>query len=758
MSGDNGTPGLRPRRLADAPTDTAEPTTPGLGRRTTALLSSAWTAVRPTRRRGTGYIAIGAVGALVGTSIALGVGASGSTPALSEVGAWLGSSEKGTASHANGLTGEVDGKVDLPTGKNPVSISQDGKTVLVLDERTGRVIRVDPAQLTAEHSTDYRSSDLQLVAGGSFAFVVNPVEGTVQRIDPVRTTPIGGKVDLGVVPLGEATVDPTGVLWVPEPTKGRVVPFTGGRPGKPVDVAKPGNNLELTLANGQPVVTDTSAGRITVLDVSGPGMTYNLPSYIGKATPASVLVPDATESNLIPVLDNETGKMAVFDLGTRRTVTAVLGGRSGDFGAPQALGLKVYVPDESNGTLVVYDTDQGTVEQPVKVTDEPGELEMFVRNGLLWVNDEDNAAAAVINADGDVNPIGKYKDKVPSQKKPKDEPPARDNVPDEPSPPVSQEPEPPAAPQESEQPRKPKESKAPPATPKPKKPLDPCEADPASCGVAPPPMPPGTPQAQATGGGITVTFSPGAGLKPTHYTLAGDPGVGSVTPAQVGPDGPFTFQVGGDLSCAQEYAFTVVAHFEGGTTKESQPSPAVRPCTAPSAPSGLQVTVPSGGHGGNLTWQAPSDASGTVTYTVNWGAGSATTNNTNFTITGLTNSQVYNVSVSSSNEAGGGASASGTLDLTPPTTTMNIVDNRNDGQPVKMRADATVSSAQVGSIPSGWNGAVTVHCTKKGDSVTYPGDTATTDVWSRITYNGTTGFISDLWLEARRNSSVWSCQ
>lgn len=759
MTGENGGPGLRPRRLVEETATTTEPArtggSGGFGRRASALLSSAWTAVRPTRNRSTGYIAIGAVGALIGTSVAVGVGTSGSVPEIADIGAWLSNSDKGSAAHANGLTGEVDGKVELPTGKHPVSISQDGKTVLVLDKKTGKVIRVDPSQLTAEESTSYSSSDLQLVAGGAFAYVVNPVKGTVQRIDPVRTSPIGAPVDLGTKPLGEAVVDPQGTLWVPEPTKGEVVPFPGGRRGKPLNVAKPGHNLTLTVANGKPVVTDTSAARLTLLELRGPGLTVNLGSFIDKASPETVLVPSATDGDVVPVLAAETGRMTLVDIRTGGLRNAALGVAESAYEAPQVLGTHVYVPDRS-GELKVYDTADAAVREPIKVTDKPGDLEVFVRNGLLWVNDSDNKAAAVIDAGGKTRKIGKYKDDAPSARKPeKDTPPERDNTPDQPVPPVN--PDPPAPPvndpPKQDLPEKPEKPERP-EKDEPKAPVPPSKDTPD-----PEPSAPGTPQTEAGADGITVSFSPASGsLKPTGYTLQGVPAGATAAPATVAADGPFQFQVSG-LSCGTEYSFTVVARFAGGQTRESGASTPMRPCTAPAAPRNLQITYPQGGHGANVSWQAPANASGTMSYTVTWNGGSKQVTGTSLAVTGLTNGQQYTISVTSANEAGGGAAANGTADLTPPAQTMNIAHNDDDTEPLYVRSEASTQSGyRVTSVAGKTTPAVTVLCNvPNGSNETHPYDNVSSPYWGKITVNGKTGYVADIYLDSRNNPNVWNC-
>lgn len=757
MSGDNGAPGLRPGGLGEDPTAAPEPDgSAGVGRRLSRMGTSVWSAVRPTRTRATGYLALSAVGALIGTSVAVGAGAAGAVPDLSDIGAWLGSSDNGTAAHANGLTGAVDGKVNLPTGKHPVSIAQNGKTVLVLDKSTGKVIRIDPSQLTADQATNYSSSDLQLVSGGSFAYVVDPQKGTVQRIDPERTTPIGTPVSLGTDGLGKAVVDPQGTLWVPEPLKGKVVPFPGGKKGKALTVGKPNHDLEMTLANGKPVVTDTAAAVMTALNVGGVGTRINLPDYIDDTSPEHVLVPDATDGNVVPVLSTETGKMVLVDTGTADQTTATVG-KGTQYGAPQVLGTRVYVPDESRGQLKVYDTANAAFDPPITVTGKKGHLETFVRNGLLWVNDQHDSAAAVINSDGKSHPVGKYKDNVPTAKKPKhDTPPARDNVPDQPAvPPVSP---PDSGSGQNNNPNPPARH-----THKPKAPADPCKSDPSKC-AAVQPTAPGTPQAQSGADGVTVNFSPASGsLKPTGYSLNGA-GSGKVNPGTVSADGPFTFQVSG-LNCSTSYSFTVVAHYKGGKTKESGASPAVRPCTAPAQPRSPRATPAQGGHGGTVSWAKPANASGGMSYAVSWPGGSTTTSSTSAKISGLANSKQYNVSITAKNEAGSAAPLTVQLNLAPPQKAMNVADNVNNGEDVGVRtAPTTASGSRVTSIPSGYSGGITVYCQTKGSMEEHDTYHYKSDIWDKVTYKGKTGWMSDLWVSTANHrkgqfspQDVWQC-
>ncbi|MEU2604006.1 fibronectin type III domain-containing protein [Streptomyces albus] len=789
-SSDEGrTPGLRPRRLVDDTTKDEEARGPrglaALRARCAALAAAAWAAVRPTRRRATGYIALCSVGALVGTSVVVGSGKAGAVPDLADIGAWLTSSRTGEAAHANGLTGDVDGKVKLPgMTDHPVSVSQDGKTVLVLDEKTGKLVRIDPSQLTVEQSSRY-GAGLQLVSGGKYAYLVDPVKAQVQRIDPVRTTPIGAPVDLGAGPLGKAVADPKGTLWVPVPRKGTVVPFPHGKKARGIKVAAGGGRPEsllMTLADGRPVVTDTRAGTVTVLRHTGRGMRFQLPDAITKAPADAVLVPSATAGDVVPVLARTSGRMSLVNTRTGSLLSASLGSGSHDYGTPQVLGSKVYVPDHTNGTLKVYDTEAAAITEPVKVTGKRGKLSLFVRDGLLWVNDEDNETAVVINSSGRVNRVHKYDTDVPSGRKRDEDTPsgddarrdpdpgrdAPDTAPQAPSGPGRDEspsgPDVPAGkpdkggaarkpvpPEKSQLPEKPKDEE------EPEKPKDE-EEEPART------EPPGTPQAQSGPGTVTVTFAPSPGVKPTGYRLEGAPPGAEVKPGKVGPDGPFTFEVKGG-SCDQQYSFSVVAEFAGGETAESGRSVPTRPCVAPGAPQNVKTAFPQGGRGIDLSWQAPANAGNGTKYAVS-GAGFAAQNDLSrprAALRGLKNNRTYDITVAARNAAGAGGTTPVRVDLSN-VRNLRIADNVADGNEVGIRSvPSTKEGGRLGEVPPGETPPIKVICQVKGTEETHDSFGWKSDIWDRIEWEGKTAYVSDLWVSTTRHKEgqfspeVWQC-
>lgn len=150
-----------------------------------------------------------------------------------------------------------------------IKIVQDGSTVLIVDLDTGVVSRLDPAQLNIGTSRPL-GAGLQVLAGAGKAYTVDSVKGVVQQIDPVSLAPVGASAALPPV-LGQAGIDARGTLWVPVSRDGQVSPFADGRLGPPVRVGGPGDALALTIAAGEPVVTNATAATATAVKPSGDG-------------------------------------------------------------------------------------------------------------------------------------------------------------------------------------------------------------------------------------------------------------------------------------------------------------------------------------------------------------------------------------------------------------------------------------------------------------------------------------------------------
>ncbi|MFI6580970.1 fibronectin type III domain-containing protein [Embleya sp. NPDC050493] len=394
--------------------------------------------LRLNRNRPTAIVAIGAAVSVVAASVVVGIGAAGADSDLSDVGAWLPSGGKNLVVHVNGLTGRVDARITLPGGQDPTTlqVSTDGKTVLVLNQRTGQLNQIDPRQLTVAQSSPDGTPNQDIATGGGNAWRITPGKGEVQRIDPRPTTDaanaLGSFATIGPpivfqdaqgapIPLGRTQADSDGTLWVPLSATGEVVPVRGSDRGAPIKVAEPGHQLLLTLVKAAPpsneggqksgadrvLVTDVSAGKAMTLSQTAVASTFKLPTDATKGAPDKFLVPGVNEGAIVPFLASDTGSLILVDINSGSVQATPIQTGKHTYGSPSVLGAKVYVPDHDTGALLVYNTVQAKFEEPIKVTGVKGKLETYVNNGLLWVNDQNNAEAAVVDVQGRIHRIGK---------------------------------------------------------------------------------------------------------------------------------------------------------------------------------------------------------------------------------------------------------------------------------------------------------------------------------------------------------------
>jgi hypothetical protein len=694
-------------------------------------------------------VATGLAGAIGITAFMFGAGVPGAVPHLADIGAWLSANRKGMVVHANGLAGRIDGRVRLTNSLgHPLKVVQDGSTVLVADEVTGVISRIDPAQLTVADSRDYGAAGVAMVAGSGQLYVIDPAGGTVQRVNPVTLATIGSAVTL-TGPLGQGGIDSHGTLWVPEPATGQLVPVRDGARGAPVKVGNPGDPLSLTIAAGTPVVADSARGVAMTVASTGAQLGVTLPSAMTSAGPAGVLAPQTADGQVVPLLSGRGGALVLVDIGTGALTTVPVRADGDSLGPPQILGRTVYIPDQTRGSLIVYDAARAQFDPQIPVTGHATALDAFVKDGMLWVNDEGSGSAVSIEASGAVHRIGKYADGVPGGRASKE-------------PGVTPASYTPGSAPASNTPGATPASNTPGATPASNTPGAtpgggaPASASPVASGRPRPsaagtpaaqPGPPGTVTATSGPGFIDVTFTPSGSGTPAGYALRGAPAGTTVVPARVPPGGPFMFRVSGG-SCSQQYSFQVAALWPGPDVLSALSVPA-RPCTPPAAPQNFQVTGVN--HGADLQWVAPVTAAAQpVTYSLSWNGGTqGGITGTSASVTGLTNGQQYTFTLTAANVAGTGqAAATATLTLTPPPQAYQIWNNADsfmyvDSAPYPA---GTNGSTAVGTVPAGQTPTVTVQCQVRGGTATDPFDLTSDDIWDQVNWNGQTAYISDMYV------------
>lgn len=690
------------------------------------------------RDRLTGQVAVGLVGVLAIAAAVYGVGVASAQYRLADVGGWLTATSKGLVVHVNGPAAKVDGKAGVISqmrGHN-IKIVQDGATVLIVDLDTGVVSRLDPSQLDIGQSRSL-GRGIQVLAGAGKAYTVDSVKGVVQQIDPVNLTPVGASAALPPV-VGQAGIDGEGTLWAPVPQKGELAAFKDGALRPPVKVGEPGDDLALTVAAGRPVVIDSTAATATVVEPSGSPLTVSLPTTVRRAGRGGVLAPAHTDGKTVPLLVPGTGSLVTVDTDTGRYSSTRLPMPEHRYRPPQMLGAKVYIPDQTAGALIVYDSAANRFDRPIPVTNRPSRLDVFVKDGLLWANDPSGPRAVVIDREGVHKNVNKYKDRVAGG-------PQRRNIPlpgDGDAPPPARR-GPSAAPQSPQSPE-------PPRTPRPGGP----PTAPANVSVTP------------GAGTMRVDFQPSQGDGIVGYVLKDVPPGLSAAPSAIGPGaGPFTFTItGGD--CGREYRFRVAVRYKDaqGRTREvlSTASDPVRPCVTPGAPTGLAAQATTSG--AKVSWTAPPGAD-SATYRLTWQgpvSGSTTVTATSATLGDVWTNGDYTFTVTAANGAGTGSAAGIDAKLTGPPSTYQVTSNGNSDGYIRQAADA--GSPLVATMHDNNGDNVTVHCQERGTFYQHPNNPSLAgDMYTNITWKNNRGYVIGYLVDTPANwknfngPKIWKC-
>ncbi|MEV5829515.1 fibronectin type III domain-containing protein [Spirillospora sp. NPDC052242] len=689
-----------------------------------------------TRDRLTGQIAVGLVGAVVIAAVVYGVGAASAKYDLADVGAWLSARTKGLVVHVNGLAGKVDGKAPLPANArgNRIKVVQDGTTILIVDQETGVVSRLDPAQMKIAGSAEF-GAGIQVLAQDGRAYTVDSVNGGVQQLDAITLQPVGEAARLDPV-LGQAGIGARGDLWVPVAVHGRLAGYRDGRLHEPVDVGEPGHDLTLTIAAGTPIVVDSTAATATVVEPSGTRLTISLPSSVREAGRGGVLAPAIADGTIVPMLVPGTGSLVTLDTGTGRYTSTRLQMPRHRYRAPQVLGTKVYIPDETAGALIVYDAASKRFEKPITVGRPKSPLEVFVKDGLLWANDPDGPGAVVVDRQGRAKAVDKYREQVAGGDRRREIPlPGTGDAP--PVPGTS---------------RRPGQDPVLPPAGNPRQPGAPTA--PSNVTVAP------------GDGTMQVSFQPSQGERITGYTLKDVPAGLTATPAAVAPNAAPAFTVtGGD--CGQEYRFRVAVQYTDpqGRAQEvlSAASDPVRPCVTPGAPTNVAAQATSSGT--TVSWAAPAGG-GASQYKVEWTGpvtGSKVVTGTSAALTDVWTNGAYTFTVTSMNAAEAGSGTTVDVQLEGPDTTYPVTSNGNSTAFVR-NTPAGSGNSVVTEMYDNNGENVTVHCKVKGASYTHPRDTSLSgNTYTKITYNGKTGYVIGYLIDTPGNWNtlagppVWNC-
>jgi hypothetical protein len=354
----------------------------------------------------------GVLGVGLVVPVAVGLSGAGGLPVrrleLTSGGAWLASPAQGVVSLIDGPAEEIVGLLRVP-GLRPaddVTIAQAGSSAYVVNATQGTVSRVDGGRY--EVSTPVRfgpggpGAVLQVFPGPTATYVVDGTRRVVSVVDP-KTMRLRQRLSLsGQLGPGQAVVDGAGRLWTIDGDG--LARFDGSGKFRRLDGG--GADRRLVLVRDQPVLVDLAGGRAGRLRDTG---------EVRSWTCLDVSADDGAELAGSTLLDRvlavrpATGTLVESGAVPGECGPAVTGiGASGDrYGAPVESAGFVLVPDWSTGQIAVLDLAAQQVVAGLRVARPADRVELLVKDGLVFYNDLDGAAAGVIQFDGGRWHLGK---------------------------------------------------------------------------------------------------------------------------------------------------------------------------------------------------------------------------------------------------------------------------------------------------------------------------------------------------------------
>gem|GEM_PF-5467002 len=340
--------------------------------------------------------------------------------------AWLVNNDRGSVALVDGATGrpEFEMRFDGAAGDD-LQVVQGPEGVFVLNRTTGEITRIDQAGMDTSGSIAANEADEPLLAiGGGKAYLVLKATGRVQQIDPdsPNLAPIGPPVELGGL-VSVAVVDDRGRLAAAMPGAGRVRWVEEDRQIGDIEVGGAGGALRVSLVDRTVVAIDHTRATVAVVTPTQVERSFKL----DLPTDGEIQLAEAMTGDRVWVLQMPSARLAGVRLtdGDTRTVelTFALGH---PLGGPLPNGRFVYIPDLDQGTLLKVEADSGAFVDIVPVAADPvgrppegagrtdRRFDAFVKDGKVWGNDPESDQAVVIDRDGNVDRVEKYRPGLPT--------------------------------------------------------------------------------------------------------------------------------------------------------------------------------------------------------------------------------------------------------------------------------------------------------------------------------------------------------
>ncbi|ONH54717.1 hypothetical protein CcI49_30705 [Frankia sp. CcI49] len=383
------------------------------------------------------------------------VGQAGGVPgrllAVEDGAAWLVSSATGQAALVDGASSQVVTKVAV--GSGDLTSAQSGPDAYVVNRTAGSVLRVDGATFEASEPVRFGSGQRQLRVFPTSAatYVVDEESGLVTTADPGTLQARSLQSVAARAGSGSAVTDGFGRLWLVDRDNGDLVRLDehGGKGRTRAGVTA---SSQLVLAGDRPAVVDPAARTVRAVgdtgggggasgdDASGGGGSGGGGGGGGSggggggsggsggsdgggaeigpdastclettAADRSVVILGSTSRPVVYAASGQHGTLVISNLATGRCDTVVdLAAAGHDLGQPREAAGRVFLPDFTDGHVIVVDVDQRRVVARPEVLPAGTRFELVTQGPFIFFNDPSSFRAGAIRLDGSVRVIEKY--------------------------------------------------------------------------------------------------------------------------------------------------------------------------------------------------------------------------------------------------------------------------------------------------------------------------------------------------------------
>ncbi len=366
---------------------------------------------RRLRSRSAGFATAGLVVVIVGAMALTLFGAGTASRALDvdDANIWFWSTANGSTQRVNTDSGKVDMRYALKDAQgHNVEIIQTDNHLLLHDRTTGAITSIALSGLDVSASLAVQpGTDVSVAMWRDVVVLADASKGILRRLDPEKLSSKGEPLSLspGLIP---GKFDNDGRYWALSPADGTVICVTAQpdsmklKKDHTVDVAPPDHSLKLTVLDHGAAIVDRTGDRVVVVN-DNTARTVSIPN-LGDGE-----VTARTNGSAIAIAVPKSRQVVLVDGDKVRTLTVP---GKGELGQVIMFAGRLYVTDTTTNQVLALDKN-GAITNRVPATGATVTMEQ--REGVLAINQPDDATSYIVNKHHSTKKVTKYTDQNPDE-------------------------------------------------------------------------------------------------------------------------------------------------------------------------------------------------------------------------------------------------------------------------------------------------------------------------------------------------------